>query len=129
MNLKPCSSETILLAEDDDSLRFLIAQFLVKMGFRVLQASSGECALEFIQKHKDIKLLLSDVIMKGGITGPELVVSALTYNKNLKFMFMSGHPKEFLLRQGYLQDQSYLVLLKPFSSKALEAMLSSLLVR
>lgn len=117
--------KTILLAEDDNGLRSLITKYLEKMRYHVLPVESGELALEFLKEGNNIKLLLTDVILKGGITGPELVDRALSYNKSLRFVFMSGYPKEFLFRKGLLRNESQHVLLKPFSSKDLEVIVTA----
>ncbi len=65
--------ETILLAEDEDSLRGLVSTLLKRRGYKVIQASSGVEALKWRQSNTEkIDLLLTDLIMPGGMDGLEL---------------------------------------------------------
>ena len=84
--------ETILVVEDEPSLRLLVVEILQIYGYRVLQASSGLAALEVWKEHKDeIDLLLTDMVMPDGVSGRELADRLLKENPDLKIIYTSGY--------------------------------------
>ena len=87
----PGGSETILVVDDELSLLSLAETILSTLGYRVLPASNGHSALSILKDEKDISLLLSDIIMPGGINGFELADGALAINPNLKILLTSGY--------------------------------------
>ena len=87
--------ETILVVEDDSALRHLVCSLLRHQGYRVLEAASGREALDSWRQHgKNIDLLLTDLIMPGGITGFELGQQLQSEKTELKTIFTSGYPIE-----------------------------------
>jgi len=110
--------ETILLVEDEDSLRELAAELLVTGGYRVLAASGGAEALRLAEAHPGpIRLLLSDVVMPG-MSGPELAVRLRTLRPGIEVLFMSGYPERAIAEHGVLRSGTRL-LAKPFTLEAL----------
>ena len=90
--LKRGRGETILILEDDPDVRSLAVDALEELGYRVLEAADANAALQALAKEADnINLLLSDVVLPGGISGPELAAKAKDLDPNLKVMFMSGY--------------------------------------
>jgi two-component system cell cycle sensor histidine kinase/response regulator CckA len=84
--------ETILLAEDDASVRSMADRVLRRAGYHVLQAASGQQALELWAAHRrEIDLLLTDMIMPEGLTGLELGQRLRRQNRGLKVIIMSGY--------------------------------------
>lgn len=84
-------SETILLAEDKDSLRIMLQEFLHSGGYNVLPACNGQEALELAKKHKgEIQLLITDVVMPG-MNGFELSKDVSSLLPEIKLLFMSGY--------------------------------------
>lgn len=81
----------MLVVEDNPSVRDVAAAMIEEMGFEVLTASDGHEGLKYITERKDIDLVLSDVIMAGGMNGPELAVKAMKVRPKLKILFMSGY--------------------------------------
>ncbi len=98
--------ETILLVEDDPSLRASVRKALVKLGYGILEASTGVKALEVWKENRDeIRLLLTDLVMPDGITGKDLAANILQDNPKLKVIYMSGYSaevvgKDFPLKEG-----------------------------
>jgi two-component system cell cycle sensor histidine kinase/response regulator CckA len=89
--------ETILLVEDEDSVRLLTRRLLEKFGYTVHEASSGRSALELCRSRSpQIDLLLTDIIMPGGITGRELAEQLREANPKLKVIFTSGYSGDVL---------------------------------
>lgn len=84
--------ETILLAEDDAAVRLVTRKVLEKFGYRVFEADSGPDALNLWKEHmNEIDLLITDLVMPGGLTGRELAEALREERKTLKVMFMSGY--------------------------------------
>jgi PAS domain S-box-containing protein len=99
-------SETVLLVEDEPSVRALASRTLEMHGYRVLQASDGKDALDVAGRHGDgaIDLVLSDVVMPN-LSGPELVARLRARFPHLKVLFMSGYTDEAVVRHGLLDAQ------------------------
>ena len=99
-------NETILLVEDELSLRTSVRETLLRLGYRVLEASSGVEALDIWKQHRDeIHLLLTDLVMPGGMTGKDMAARLLQENPKLKVIYTSGYSsgvagKDFSLKEG-----------------------------
>ncbi|MCY2926787.1 MAG: response regulator [Planctomycetota bacterium] len=110
-------NETVLLVEDETSVRSMTAQLLRAAGYRVLQAPDAETALAIAQQaDRPIDVLLSDVVMPG-MTGVALAEQLRARDSNLAVVFMSGYPGVELSTRGL--DQSKDILTKPFTSELL----------
>jgi PAS domain S-box-containing protein len=110
--------ETILVLEDDPDVRELTVLQLKSLGYNVLQAHDGRSALEVLHEEKDIDLLLSDVVLPGGMRGPEVAVKAREDMPELKVLFMSGYTQNALESHSELGETA-LLLNKPFRKKDL----------
>ena len=84
------------------------------MGFETIVAASGPDGLKAIEDRPDIDLVLSDVIMAGGMNGPELALKALQLRPGLKILFMSGYAPGSLRQMQELPNTIDLVN-KPFT--------------
>lgn len=90
-------SETVLVVEDENSVRELMRSVLERFGYRVYCASSGIEALEIWDRHKSrVDLLATDMIMPNGIGGRELAERVLHDNPALKVLFCSGYTDDLL---------------------------------
>jgi two-component system cell cycle sensor histidine kinase/response regulator CckA len=84
--------ETVLVAEDEDALRQMVVEVLRIQGYTVLEATSGRDALDVWQKAKrPVDLLLTDMVMPGGIMGGELAERLATHQPGLKVIYTSGY--------------------------------------
>jgi two-component system, cell cycle sensor histidine kinase and response regulator CckA len=107
-------TETILLAEDEDSLRNLARDLLAENGYRVLAAASGEEALAVAAAHRGpIRLLLTDVVMPG-MSGQELAERLRPLRPEMAVVYMSGYAEEAIAQRGTLARGARLMT-KPFS--------------
>ncbi len=98
-------NETILLVEDDEALRGSVQNALVRLGYRVIGASSGVNALEaWTQNHTPIHLLLTDMVMPDGMNGKELAETLLQTNPHLKVIYTSGYSVEVAGKNFPLND-------------------------
>jgi DNA-binding NtrC family response regulator len=88
----PNGRETVLVAEDEEVLRQMVVQVLRIQGYTVLEANSGTNALEVWERaDRPIDLLLTDMVMPGGIMGSELAERLLSRSPNLKVIYTSGY--------------------------------------
>eukprot|EP01098_Paradermamoeba_levis_P016107 TRINITY_DN8491_c0_g1_i1.p1 TRINITY_DN8491_c0_g1~~TRINITY_DN8491_c0_g1_i1.p1 ORF type:complete len:409 (+),score=-12.08 TRINITY_DN8491_c0_g1_i1:516-1742(+) len=90
----PDGHETILLVEDDDMVRAYVESELRILGYRVIATSNGPAALQMLRQTEDIRLLLTDVVMPGGMFGPELARQAMLLRPDLKVLFTSGYTQD-----------------------------------
>ncbi|GLQ06728.1 PAS domain S-box protein [Sneathiella chinensis] len=111
-------NETILVLEDDPDVRELTVLQLKSLGYNVVQAHDGQSALEVIETVQQIDLLLSDVVLPGGMRGPEVARKARESKPNLSVLFMSGYTQNALDSHSDLGESSML-LNKPFRKKEL----------
>jgi PAS domain S-box-containing protein len=109
---------TILLVEDDETMRGLTRQLLQEHGYTVIEADDGKAALEWMESHPGaIDLLLTDVVMRR-MSGPELVERLRPAHPDLKVVFMSGYTGELIAEREVL-SRSITLLEKPFSRTVL----------
>ncbi|MEX2367388.1 MAG: response regulator, partial [Pseudohongiellaceae bacterium] len=106
-------NEYILVAEDDDLVREHITDQLISLGYRVTSVNSGPDALAELHKHPDIDLLLTDIIMPGGLNGRELAEQALSKHPSLKVLYTSGYTENAIVHHGRL-DPGVELLSKPY---------------
>jgi two-component system, cell cycle sensor histidine kinase and response regulator CckA len=113
-------TETILLVEDEDGVRSLMARTLREQGFEVLTAANGTDALQLAARHeRPPDLLVTDVVMPG-MTGRELADALRQRHPTLKVLFVSGYTDDALLKRGVLEAREAL-LAKPFLPRELAA--------
>ena len=112
--------ETVLVVEDEQSVRVFSRLILTKLGYTVLEASDGAGALKVATAHAGpIHLLLTDVVLPG-INGRLVVERLRAVRSGFKVLFMSGYTGEALLQHG-IRHESEQFLPKPFSPAVLAA--------
>jgi DNA-binding NtrC family response regulator len=122
----PGSAQTrILLVDDDYILRTVIQLGLEKLGYAVSSADGGETALEAAAQNKDIKLLLTDVLMPE-MNGVELAEKLRETHPRLEVLYVSGHPLETLSTLAVPGDPIHF-LQKPFGSAQLDDRIRTIL--
>jgi signal transduction histidine kinase len=112
-------TEKLLVAEDDDTVLRLVSRSLTASGFRVIEANSGEKALELLhaQGPAGVDALITDVVMPG-MSGPVLVARAAELLPKLKILFMSGYTEEVIRHHG-ISRENVAFLQKPFAPSEL----------
>jgi signal transduction histidine kinase len=119
-------SETILVVEDNDMVRGYVESELKALGYRVIVTRNAPAALDILRGPEQIHLLFSDVVMPGGMFGPELAREAVRLRPHLKILLTSGyteHPIEALDGLGH----EVRILNKPYRRHDLASMLRSVL--
>jgi PAS domain S-box-containing protein len=111
--------ETILMVEDDPSLRGFVRMTLSRLGYRVLEAATGAGALEaWKQNRAEIRLLLTDMVLPGGMTGRELAQRLLEEKPGLQIIYVSGYSAETVVKDLCLEE-GVNFLRKPFKAQKL----------
>jgi PAS domain S-box-containing protein len=118
--------ERILVAEDDSEVRRLVVKVLDTLGYDVLEAEDGKACLQRLLEVGDVDLLLSDIVLPGGMSGPEMVRQAKQGRPDLKVMFMSGYADSSVRPLGDL-DESFEIIAKPFTKRQLAHRLRAVL--
>jgi PAS domain S-box-containing protein len=113
------SGETILLVEDDTTVRLVISDALKDLGYNVLTASDARFAIPVLQSQQAIDLLISDVILPH-INGRKLAETARVVRPDLKVLFVSGYAENATVRSDFL-DAGMDMLTKPFALDTLGA--------
>jgi PAS domain S-box-containing protein len=117
---------TILLVEDEASVRDVSTRLLEQAGYEVLVAQSGEEALELAAAAKSLDLLVTDVVMPG-LSGREVADLLTKARPGLKVLFMSGYTEDAVVQRGVLAGEVAL-LEKPFTREGLLAAVRRVLV-
>ncbi|MCH8136400.1 MAG: PAS domain S-box protein [Proteobacteria bacterium] len=119
-------SGRILVVEDDDDVRTLAVKQLISLGYDVTEAADGVEMLALLDGDSDFDLLFSDVILPGGMSGPEAAKEAQRKRPHLKVLLTSGHP------QKHIEDlpvggKDMVVLTKPYRKAELaEAIMAAM---
>lgn len=119
-------SEIILVVEDDEALRRTVTRILKRTGYDVLVAEDGPSALTVMKTTGPIDLMLSDVILPGGMTGPEIIDEAKSHQPDMKVLLMSGYTREAIMHRGDITEDVQLIH-KPFSPQDLGVALREVL--
>ena len=118
--------ETVLVVDDERSVRQLAVNVLRAEGFTVLEAADGSRAMEVVREHPaEIALLLTDVVLPG-INGADLARILTGSDEELRVVFMSGYAEEELAERGIV-DVGGTVISKPFTADILKLMVDAAL--
>jgi DNA-binding NtrC family response regulator len=110
--------ETVLVVEDEDVVRGVVVQVLTRQGYTVLEAGQGDEALARCRSHPSrIDLLLTDMVMPGGLNGRQLAEQALTIRPEMRVLLMSGYTTDELVHHGVKVGAPFLQ--KPYTLQQL----------
>jgi two-component system, cell cycle sensor histidine kinase and response regulator CckA len=112
----PHGSETLLLVDDDSAVRELSSRVLRAHGYRVLEASDAEAALEIVAG-EEVRLLITDVVLRG-TGGRELAELVVRKRPSVRVLFISGYTEDLIFQRRLLEGDVEL-LQKPFTAEAL----------
>ena len=120
-------NETVLVVEDDHGVRDFAASVLRELGYRVLEASNGDLALEVLDRSRDIDLLFTDLVMPGQLNGADLARAARDRRPTLRVLFTSGYTTRLLEKEW--PGEAVELLRKPYRSLDLAERVRTLLDR
>ena len=111
-------SETVLLVEDEESVRQLVHETLQARGYRVIEAENGEAGLRVAAEHTGtIDLMITDVVMPG-MNGRELAKRLAASRPQIKVLYLSGYTEEAIIQEGGMEPGTAF-LQKPFTLQVL----------
>ncbi len=105
--------ETVLVVDDEPSVRMLVTDVLADLGYRALEASDSAAGLKILQSDARIDLLVTDVGLPGGLNGRQMADAGRVTRPDLKVLFITGYAENAVLGNGYLVPGMQ-VLTKPF---------------
>ena len=111
------NGETVLLVEDDSSVRLLIGEVLRDLGYACIEASDSQTALPMLASNVRLDLMITDVGLPG-MNGRQLADLARQHRPDLKILFVTGYAEHAARREGFL-DRGMSMVTKPFSLDAL----------
>jgi CheY-like chemotaxis protein len=120
------TGETVLVVDDEPTIRMLVAEILQELGYLVLTAQDGPAALRILQTNARIDLLVTDVGLPGGMNGRQIADAARVSRPALKILFMTGYAENAILGAGSLAPGMH-VLTKPFAMDALAGRIRDLM--
>jgi len=106
--------ETVLIVEDEPQVRSFIVTVLERLGYNVLDAETGSRAIALVEKAPDIDLLITDLVLPGGMNGHEIAQQVKRLNARTRILYISGYS-----RGAVESGDPNSFLMKPFGRKAL----------
>ena len=111
------NGETILVVEDEPELLSLASRFLTELGYRVITAPNGAAALEAAARETDLDLVVTDVVMPGGMSGLDLASTIRSQRPETRVVFVSGYAdKELTDKQPNATER---IISKPYDRREL----------
>ncbi|MBD8598990.1 PAS domain-containing hybrid sensor histidine kinase/response regulator [Pseudomonas sp. CFBP 8772] len=120
--------ETVLVVEDEPTVRLMVTEVLEEMGYIVIEATDAAGGLRVLQSNARLDLLISDIGLSGQINGRQLASTGRLTRPGLKVLFITGYAENALLENGQL-EAGMSVLAKPFSVNILANSIQEMLAR
>ncbi len=105
---------TVLVVDDEPSVRMLVSDVLDDLGYTVIEAEDGRGGLEILRSGRRVDLLISDVGLPGGMNGRQMADAGRILRPGLKVLFITGYAETAALGEGHLSGGMQ-VLTKPFA--------------
>jgi PAS domain S-box-containing protein len=117
---------TVLVVEDDPGVREIVVGILQELGCGIVEADNGKTALSLLAERQDIDVLFTDVVLPGGISGPDIIIEARKRKPDIKVILTSGYPDGEI--DGLAADgEQPLFIRKPYRQKELAKLLQTVL--
>lgn len=117
--------ETILIVDDEPSIRMLVADVLSNLGYATLEAADGVDGLKILQSDAAVDLLITDVGLPGGMNGRQMAGAGRKSRPNLPVLFITGYAESAVLKDVHLEPNTH-VLTKPFGLDVLTSLVADL---
>ena len=118
--------QTVLVVDDEPSVRMLVVEVLEDLGYTALQAQDSVAGLKILQSGARIDLLVTDVGLPGGMNGRQMADAARARRPDLKVLFITGYAEHGVLGSGQLEAGMH-VLIKPFPVERLGTVIKELI--
>ncbi|SDQ44577.1 PAS domain S-box-containing protein [Brevundimonas sp. 374] len=120
------AGETVMVVDDEPTVRMLVAEILHELGYQCIEASDGVAGLKLLQSGARIDLLVTDVGLPGGMNGRQMADAARIDRPDLKVLFITGYAENAVVGNGHL-DPGMHVMTKPFAMEALGSRIRELI--
>jgi PAS domain S-box-containing protein len=120
--------ETVLVVDDEPSVRMLVTEVLEDLGYRTLEAADARAGLRLLESGARVDLLITDVGLPGGMNGRQMADAALAARPDLPVLFITGYAENAVVGNGHLRPGMH-ILTKPFAIEALARRIRSILVK
>lgn len=124
----PKGRETVLVVDDEPSVRMLVTEVLTEIGYTTIEAVDGLAALKILQSDIRIDLLITDVGLPQDINGRQLADKGRAFRSHLPVLFITGYAENAVVHHGHLEHDMH-VLMKPFSIRDLANRVRELLAK
>jgi PAS domain S-box-containing protein len=124
----PGEGETVLVIDDEPTVRSLVVEVLEENGYTAIEAADGPGGLRILQSDTRIDLLITDVGLPGGINGRQVADAARTVRPDLKVLFITGYAENAAVGNGHLEPGMEIIT-KPFAMATLSAKIRELIDR
>jgi CheY-like chemotaxis protein len=118
--------ETVLVIDDEATVRMLVVEVLEEAGYRAREAEDGPSALKILQSDARIDLLITDVGLPGGLNGRQVADAARRSRPELKVLFITGYAENAAVGNGHL-EAGMSVVTKPFALADLASRISEMI--
>ena len=119
------ADKTVLVVDDEPTVRMLVTEVLHENGFAALEAADGAAGLKILESQLPIDLLVTDVGLPGGMNGRQLADAGQALRPGLKVLFITGYAENAVLGNGHL-GPGMEVVTKPFAMELLAARMRSM---
>ncbi|QYF86092.1 PAS domain S-box protein [Brevundimonas sp. PAMC22021] len=120
------AGETVLIVDDEPTVRMLVLEVLEELGYAALEAADGAAGLKILQSDARIDLLVTDVGLPGGMNGRQMADAARLVRPDLEVLFITGYAENAVVGNGHL-DPGMHVMTKPFAMEALASRIKALI--
>jgi DNA-binding response OmpR family regulator len=120
------AGETVLIVDDEPTIRMLIADALSDLGYACIEAGDGNSGLKALQSSDRIDLLITDIGLPGGLNGRQLADAARAQRADLKILFITGYAENAVFNHGHI-ERGMEVMTKPFAVDDLAARVERML--
>jgi PAS domain S-box-containing protein len=120
------AGETVMVVDDEPTVRMLVTEILHELGYQCIEASDGVAGLKLLQSGARIDLLVTDVGLPGGMNGRQMADAARIDRPDLKVLFITGYAENAVVGNGHL-DPGMHVMTKPFAMEALGSRIRELI--
>jgi PAS domain S-box-containing protein len=124
--LRAEAGETVLIVDDEPTVRMLVADTLAELGFQAIEAGDAASGLRVLESDARIDLLITDVGLPGGMNGKQMADKARGRRPDLKVLFITGYAQNAAISNGHLEAGMH-VLSKPFAIDKLTARIKSII--
>jgi PAS domain S-box-containing protein len=124
--LRSHQGETVLVVDDEPTVRMLVADILADLGYTAIEAEDSATGLQTLRSDVRIDLLVTDVGLPGGMNGRQLADAGRAARPNLKVIFITGYAEYAVVGNGQL-DPGMAVLTKPFSIETMAARIQAMI--